>query len=93
MSVWVPNDDDEVILETFHQCGMVMTPKLLAFETDINYETIRKRIRLLEEHGFVKAPDEAPGDLSSRGVYEITDLGVRYIEGDVTIAELRDDLN
>lgn len=87
----MPNEDDEVILKTLSESGIVATPKMLAIETGIDYDILKNRMRELDAHGFVKNPDTVPDGLSSRGVYELTELGERYLDGDVTVAELRGD--
>lgn len=89
MSVWLPTDDDESILAIMTTANIVITPKVLAFETDIKYSRIRHRLRELTEHGYIERPPEAPDDVSRNGVYQITDLGRQYHSGDITINELR----
>ena len=84
-------EDDFVILEWLAARDIVTTPKLLAFELDIGYSQLRKRLSILEQHNVLKHPDpdDVPKDVSVQGVYEITELGKKVAAGDLTISELR----
>jgi hypothetical protein len=85
-------EDDFVILEWLAERDIVTTPKILAYELDIGYSQLRKRLSILERHNLLKhpGPEEVPDEVSAQGVYGITELGRRIASGDVTITEMRE---
>lgn len=84
------NDADDEILHWMADCNIVVSPKILSYETDLPYETIKNRLPKLRAKGLIKHPDITPDGVSSRGAYELTDLGHRYVTGEATIGELRE---
>lgn len=79
------------ILDWLNTHDAVATPRVLAFELrDYSHNSIKTEMRSLREFGFVAPPDEAPDGLSTTGVYRLTEDGRRYLNGDMTVAELRE---
>lgn len=84
-------EDDMTILEFMRDHPTPTTAQILAFELDdIKHPQLKKRLRVLRDHGMVAAPEHTPEGLSARGVYEITEFGRRYLSGDITIQEFRE---
>lgn len=81
---------DDAILELLEETGMVLTPKVMAFQIEYDYTYLRQRLGVLKEHGLVDHPAEAPSGVSPSGVYEITPLGRRFLNGTVTSEELEE---
>ncbi len=88
MSEWV-SDGEYTVLEFLVAHDIAITPKTVAFELDLPYNSVKQHLRGLHEAGFVATPDDVPEGLTNTGVYRITDAGRRYVEGDITIEELR----
>lgn len=66
---------DDVILETLATPGrMVLNPRVIELNQDaVTSGRISQRVRSLEEHNFV--------DRIVDGHYQITDTGIRYLQG------------
>lgn len=79
---------DDAILELLSESDMVLTPKVMAFEIDYDYTYLRQRLGVLKRHGLIEHPIETPSGVSRSGVYEITRLGQRYLEGETTQEEM-----
>jgi len=78
---WMNPVDDE-IMEILDDTGAA-TPQLLADNTGKNNNYLGVRCRELEKYGLVMRP--------SRGVYTLTDLGERYLAGDLDASDLEPD--
>lgn len=77
---------DPAILELFYEAGIAMPPAVVSYNIDgVSHPTVKRRLPKLAEHGLLEKVDD------SKGYYRITDLGRRYVEGDVTKDELEDD--
>lgn len=84
-------DDDEAILGFLHQTELYFTMKGLAFNLpNIGYYQVGNRVPVLNDKGFVERPAEAPDGVTNRGVYRISELGSRFVTGDITLQELRE---
>lgn len=85
-------EDDFAILQWLAERDIVTTPKVLAYELDIGYSQIRKRLHELENRNLVRRPvdREVPNGVSATGVYMITDLGKQIASGELTINEMRE---
>ena len=79
---------DDAILELLDESDMVLTPKVMAFQIDYDYTYLRQRLGVLKEHGLIDHPADAPSGVSRTGVYAITPLGRRFLNGDVTRDEM-----
>ena len=85
---WMNRGPDDAILELLDETDMVLTPKVMAFQIDYDYTYLRQRLGVLKEHGLIAHPVETPSGVSQSGVYEITPLGRRYLNGEATREEL-----
>lgn len=85
-------EDDFAILQWLGERDIVTTPKVLAYELDIGYSQIRKRLHELENRNLIRHPSqtEVPNGVSATGVYLITELGKRIASGELTINEMRE---
>jgi len=74
---------DIAVLEHLHNDGreLVDRPIDIAINTGFTHGTIRQRMPVLRRVGLIKYYDE------SKGLYEIDDLGRRYLQGEITDAE------
>jgi Mn-dependent DtxR family transcriptional regulator len=73
---------DERILEYLSELGNNQTSQI-AKEFGFHRKYIGKRCRILEKHGFV--------DNRGNGVYQITELGEKYLSGEFDASTLDDD--
>ncbi|MFC7214577.1 MarR family transcriptional regulator [Saliphagus sp. GCM10025334] len=71
---------DDRILETLDDSGLVLSPKILSVNTDYSRHYLSTRLAELLESGLVNRVDD--------GLYEITDLGHAYLEGDLEADDL-----
>ena len=71
---------DDRILETLESSGLVLSPAVLAYNTDYTRNYINKRIRKLRENGLVDRVDE--------GYYQISDRGQAYLSGEINTDDL-----
>lgn len=76
---WMTPMDDQ-ILELFHSANLVLTPAIIALNIDHSREEVNRRLGELESHGLVARPE--------RGKYHITELGERYLNGEIHVALL-----
>lgn len=81
---------DEQILRYLVEHDLILTPKGLAYNLDaVNYYQAAGRLKHLEEHGMVEYPEPIEG-VKRGGIYRASDLGRRFVKGDITLAELRE---
>ncbi len=71
-ATWMVPMDDE-ILTLFHTTDLVLTPAIIAYNLDRSREEVNRRLSELDDCGLV--------DRIERGKYQITDEGVRYLDG------------
>lgn len=71
---------DDRILELLEDSGLILSPAVIAKNTDYTRNYINKRVRKLEPRGLVESTDG--------GYYQITELGRRYLYGEVDADEL-----
>lgn len=81
---WLSKVDNR-ILEGLAESGWKATPKVIAHNIDYNRDYVNHRIRKLYDADLL---DREPGERS--GMYGITDLGLRYLDGKLTDDELQD---
>lgn len=88
---WI-QEDDFVILQWLAERDIVTTPKVLAFELDIQYPQLKKRLGVLRDHNLIEhpPPGQVPDGVKATGVYQITDLGKEIAAGQLTIQEMRE---
>lgn len=76
------NRTDVAILEILEDSNLTLSPRILAEELDKDRQYVQKRCRLLMEAALVRK--------EARGLYRITDLGIRYVTGDAERDEIPD---
>ena len=75
---------DNYVLEWFARAGQ-QTPKMVGLNTAYSHETAMKRCPALADHGLL---DRVEGE---RGVYELSERGQRYLDGELSPEDLRED--
>lgn len=78
---------DRDVLAVLHNEGnreLVLTPRLIAENTDWKRNTVRRHVRTLAEYGLVEHYDE------SAGIYRLTDRGRAYLAGELDVGELEE---
>ena len=76
---WMTQGDDR-ILETLESSGIVLSPAVLAYNTDYTRNYVNKRLRKLRNNDLVERVDS--------GYYVITDRGRAYLAGDLDNEDL-----
>lgn len=76
---WMTQGDDRV-LETLADSGLILSPAVIAINTDYTRNYINKRIAVLRENRLVERIDG--------GYYAITDKGRAYLAGDLDADDL-----
>ncbi|AVP39969.1 transcriptional regulator [Halorubrum pleomorphic virus 9] len=76
---WMTQGDDR-ILETLESSGIVLSPAVLAYNTDYTRNYVNKRLRKLRHKDLVVRVDS--------GYYEITDRGRAYLAGNLNSEDL-----
>jgi DNA-binding IclR family transcriptional regulator len=71
---------DDRILEALATSGLVLSPSVIAFNIDKSRSEVNRRLSVLVEHDLVERV--------KRGYYEITNLGERYLAGDINLDDL-----
>ena len=71
---------DDRILETLESSGLVLSPRVIAENTDYTRNYINKRMRKLRENGLVDRVDD--------GLYRISDKGSAYLAGELDADDL-----
>lgn len=81
---WMTRSDDAILEFLANDPGHELraAPQTIAANIEFSHSTVLKRVRLLEQAGLLAYHDE------SRGIYELTELGRRYLTGDATHDEL-----
>jgi len=85
--VWMTGNDD-TLLEFLDQYDLALKPADIEYNittrtnANISYTTVNRRLSMLLEAGLVEKEDETGGR------YAITDLGRRYLSGELTEEEL-----
>lgn len=84
LASWMtPMDRD--ILELLHNEGgqeLVLTPALIADNTDWGRSAVRKHVLALREHDLIEYYDE------ERAVYQLSGRGRKWLEGELPTEEL-----
>lgn len=80
---------DRDILELLRNEGgrteLVLTPRLIAENTDWGRQTVREHLMVLREKNMVEYYDEAGA------IYRLSDKGRDYLKGEIAPEELEDD--
>ncbi|WP_218778806.1 helix-turn-helix domain-containing protein [Halobacterium hubeiense] len=86
LATWMtPMDRD--ILECLWNPGnseLVLSPRLIAENTDWGRDAVRSHMLKLREHGLVEYYDE------DGGIYQLSDRGREWLEGELPTEELED---
>lgn len=72
---------DERIIEFLHEKEIVATPTVIAANIDYTGEYLSRRCRKLADAGLLQRVDASN--------YRVTDLGERFLSGEVTAEELQ----
>ena len=78
---------DRAILERLWNEGndeLVLTPALIAENTDYARTTVREHILKLRDHGLIEYHDK------ERAIYRLTQKGRAYLAGEIDVDELED---
>lgn len=84
------NKSDDAILEFLADTGLALPPRAIEYnfqtryDIDVSYSTINRRLRKLTAADLVSKEYEAGG------FYSITELGERYLAGDLDAGALED---
>lgn len=75
---WMTRSDDAILEFLYNDPGHEIraTPVTIGANIEFSHSTVLKRVRLLETAGLLRYHDE------DRGIYELTDLGRRYLTGE-----------
>lgn len=76
------NQTDDRILELLGETNLTLSPRIIAYETEYNRDWIAQRLPLLMHGGLISK--------EGKGLYHITDLGRRYLNGEATADEIPD---
>lgn len=76
---------DEFILRLLaDHSEIAMNPSTIAFNTEYSNSYAARRLRALSDHGLVEnAAENGP-------MFQITELGIRYVQGDAELEELEE---
>ncbi|MFD1634647.1 MarR family transcriptional regulator [Haloplanus ruber] len=64
---------------------LVLTPGLVAANTDWSRQAVREHMLRLQDHGLVEYYDEA------RSIYQLSNRGRAWLAGDLSTDDLEDD--
>lgn len=73
---------DDRILETLADSDLVLSPRVLSTNTDYSRHYLSTRLGELRDSGLVDRVDE--------GLYQITDRGRAYLDGELDASELEE---
>ncbi|QGN06154.1 MarR family transcriptional regulator [Halorhabdus sp. CBA1104] len=72
---------DDRLLETLEDSGLILSPRVLAVNTNYSRHYVSERLAVLIEGGLVEKEKE--------GIYRITEKGKQYLVGDLDTDELQ----
>lgn len=84
--VWMTNADDRILefLQNDPNQSIVATPRVIAENIDFNRGYVTQRLSKLRDHDLVEYYDEGSG------IYQITNRGKSYLDGDIDADELEE---
>lgn len=87
LASWMTTVDRDVlkVLRNGDRQDLVLTPSVIAANTDWERQTVREHLLRLSDSGLVEYHDE------QRALYQLSDLGHDYLSGEVDPARLEDD--
>ncbi|WP_152420922.1 helix-turn-helix domain-containing protein [Halorubrum coriense] len=71
-------------LENGDEDELVLSPALIAVNTDWGHQTIREHVSILREHGLIEYHNK------ERGIYRLSELGREYLTGDLHADDLEE---
>ena len=78
---WMTRADD-AILELLQEAGIAANPSTIAFNIDYDNRYVSQRCRKLADNGLVERVHE------TKAMYQITELGNRYLRGELQAYDL-----
>ncbi|WP_335999188.1 ArsR family transcriptional regulator [Halorientalis halophila] len=87
LASWMTQVDRDVLalLRNGDERELVLTPGVIAVNTDWKRQTVREHLLRLSEAGLVEYQDE------SRALYRLSGRGHRYLRGDLAVEALEAD--
>jgi len=87
LASWMTPVDRDVlaVLRNGNEQELVLTPGVIAANTDWERQTVREHLLRLSDEQLVAYHDEA------RALYQLTDRGRRYLRGDLAVEALEAD--
>ena len=84
LAPWMTPVDRDILelLQNGGQRELILTPGVIAANTDWKRQTVREHLLLLSDHGLVEYHDE------SRALYRLSDRGRSYLHGEVDVDSL-----
>jgi len=76
---WMTTADDR-ILEVLESSGMVLSPRVIAYNADYSRSYVSRRLKKLVTAGMVDKVDD--------GMYEITEFGRDYLYGELEVEDI-----
>lgn len=76
------NPSDDVILEILSDADLILSPAVIAINSDYSRHEVNRRLSNLADVGLVTRV--------KRGYYEISDQGEAYLAGELDATELDD---
>lgn len=80
---WMTRADD-AILEFLSETGIAANPSTIAYNIEYNRSYVARRCKTLDDHSLMNRVDEP------KAMYEITQLGRDYLNGEVEADVLED---
>lgn len=74
---------DDRILETLADSELILSPAVIAINTEYTRNYVNKRVAILLENGLIERVQN--------GYYQITEKGRAYLAGDLDASDLEDD--
>jgi len=87
LASWMTPVDRDILelLENEEGRELVLTPGLIAENTDWKRQTVREHLSDLLEHDLVEYHDK------SRAIYRLSNRGRSYLQGEIDVSELEDE--
>ena len=86
LASWMTPVDRDILerLENGDGDELVLTPALIAVNTDWGHQTVREHVSDLRKHGLIEYHDQ------ERGIYRLSNLGREYLAGEIDADELEE---
>ncbi|AZQ14516.1 ArsR family transcriptional regulator [Halorubrum sp. PV6] len=85
LASWMTPVDRDILekLANGDEDELALTPALISVNTDWGHQTIREHVSVLRDHGLIEYYDQ------ERGIYQISNLGRKYLRGEVDPSDLK----